>query len=128
MDVTKKMPHSHNRSNPMAETRQAVPTEEANAFLASIARRADALKGIEPRCPFDTARHVIAEISERSDLGQVAQVYAKAMLEMDLGDRTGWGAINDTIDARFGPRGLEQVRKFAANINRENGAMPCPKC
>jgi hypothetical protein len=107
---------------------QSAPTKEARAFLASIARRAEALKGIEPRCPFDTATDVIARISDQADLGNVAQVYAKAMLEMDLSDRTGWGAINDTIDARFGPRGLEQVRKFAANINRENGAMPCPKC
>jgi hypothetical protein len=107
-----------------------VPSEEAIAFLASLSRRAEALESIPPTCPFDqhsVASAILAKLSEQPTLGQAAEVYAHAWDRGDFGNSKFWRTINAIVTERFGPVGLNHVRKIAANINRENGAMPCPR-
>jgi hypothetical protein len=49
------------------------------------------------------------------------------MISVEPSARKAWEAINAAAVAVSWPYGLAEIQRMAAEINRKEGAMPCPR-
>jgi hypothetical protein len=114
----------------MTELQPSSADPEVVAFLGSIDRRLADLAGVAATCPFEpmsVANTFIAMMQHPANIVQVCRAYAGAMISVEHGARKAWERINAEAEAVSWPYGLAGVQKMAAEINRKEGMMPCPK-
>jgi hypothetical protein len=114
----------------MAEPKPSGIDPEVISFLGSVERRLAVLDGVDGTCPFDPmsiAGTFIAMMQHPTGIVQVCRAYAGAMISVEPGARKAWEAINAAVVAVSWPYELAGVQKMAAEINRREGVMPCPK-